>query len=254
MTVPVLDVPPIVNFLDNAKGAKMQRKRKTTPPESLTFTNLYTQKGIYNDGKGNKFHIYISGEKKEVDRFVRYQKRKIAKGDFGIRVTVTKDDSPAASDANQVIQVEQNKKAKKVEFVSGKVMIGISRHKIVIPKPYKITYLIDPKTIEPGKTDIAAPGFQIELDGTMASILCRVKKGKVKFQLWQLGNQDKAIEAGPNAGPITLGDLDAEKTLSATANLSTVRWQVTATQAAPMIPNMVHPPSEFELEYTKHFS
>lgn len=228
--------------------------RKAKEPESLTFSNLYTQKGIYKDGKGNEFYIFISGEEKEVDKFVAYQKRKAAKRNFGIRITVAKDDTPPAKATNKKIQSKPDKKAKKVQFVSGKVTIGISRHRIVIPKPYKITYLIDPKTIDPGTTEKNVPGFQIELDGTTANVTCRVKKGTVQFQLWQLGSGDVPVNAGPNAGPLILGDLDGDKTLSAAANSNTVRWQVTATQAAiSKIPNIRPQPSIFELEYTKHF-
>jgi hypothetical protein len=233
----------------------MTTKGKAKKSESLTFSSLYTQKGVYKDAKGNQFNIYISGDKKEVDKFVNYQKNKIKKGIFGIRATVTKDDSPQDSNTNQEIQSKQKRKVKKVEFVSGKVMIGISRHRIVTKKPYKITYLIDPKTDVPGNTDNPVPGFQIELDGTTASVDCKVTKGNVIFQLWQLGSFDTPINAGVNAGPITLSDLDGKKTLSATANSSTVRWQVTATQAAiAKFPTIKPQPSIFELEYTKHFT
>jgi len=225
---------------------------KTKKEETLTFENLYTVRGLYTDGKGNEFYVYISGEKKEVDKFRRYQEhQRDKKGVFGIRATVSKDDSSSTPDANQLHQQKSNKKVKKTEFVAGKVRIGISRHKIVIKKPYKVTYFIDPKTPVPGNTDTDIPAFQIELDGTKANVDCKVTKGAVTFQMSELGTVTTVA-----AGPITLTDQEGNNkgNLSATGTLSTVRWQVTAKQAvAPKIPNIKPQPSVFELEYTKHF-
>src|SRR6266487_3689250 len=109
---------------------------------SLTFANLHTVQGMLEDGKGNEFNIYISGEKKEVDKFIRYQKRQLAKGIFGIFATVTHDDSSEHLDINNKPRPKRNSK---VEFKSGRVKIAISRHKIVVKRPYTITYRIDPK-------------------------------------------------------------------------------------------------------------
>lgn len=221
----------------------MKTKKKVRKPESLTFENLYTVKGLYNDGKGNEFNVYISGEKKEVDKFRRYQERqRDDKGIFGIRATVTKDNSPVTATANKGNQLKEKRNAK-VEFKSGRVKIGISRHKIVVRRPYQITYHIDPKIKTPlqpvalGANIQPVPDFEFEFDGPTADVNCIVQKGKVDFTLVEVG---KGIADGPK----TIEDKSSGK-LIAKSNGAIQKWRVEA------IGRMQGKESLFDLEYTK---
>jgi hypothetical protein len=222
-------------------------KRKKT--RSLEFSSLYTIKGLYADEKGNEFNIYVSGEKKEVDRFIRYQKRQLAKGIIGIYATVTRDPNP---DLQETVQLAKPRRRRNdgVELKAGKVKIGISRHKIVTKRPYQITYHIDPKIKTPlegvdlNENITPVPDFEFEFDGPMADVLCRVQTGKVEFSLIEVG------KAGLADGPKVIEDIPNANadTLVAHATGAIQKWRVEATGKRPGKESM------FDLEYTKKFS
>lgn len=226
----------------------MPAKKKARMPESLSFENLYTVRGLYNDGKGNEFHVYISGEKKEVDRFRRYQEHQREKGIFGIRAIVTKDDSPSISEAKPINQPKSKKNAK-VEFKSGKVKIGISRHKIVVKRPYTITYHIDPKiktldtAIDLNEKLNPIPDFEFEFDGPTADVNCTVQTGKVEFTLIEVG------KTGSANGPIMVEDIPGQNSgkLSAKSGGAIQKWRIEAIGKRP------GKESVFDLEYKKKF-
>ena len=226
----------------------MPNKKKTPDQESLTFENLYTVRGLYKDGKGNEFHVFISGEKKEVDKFRRFQEhQRDVKSIFGIRATVTKDISNNISEEAPASMPKKQKNTA-VEFKSGKVRIGISRHKVVVKKPYKITYHIDPTIKKEGV--VGAVPFSFDLDRKNAEIKCTVLSGKVEFKLWDIGSTTTLA-----AGPTVISDSNGNNsgTLSAKGNNTTVRWQLTAAEATPTIGNQNIKSSTFEIEYTKQF-
>lgn len=218
---------------------------KTKKSELLTFMSLYTVNGLYTDQKGNEFNIYVSGEKKEVDKFIRYQKRQLAKGIIGIKATVEPDNSPRRKSTEQ----KGKRINSKLEFKSGKVKIGISRRKIVTKRPYQITYHIDPKIKTPPETVglnsqiQAVPDFEFEFDGPTANVGCTVQSGIVEFSLVEVGKEIK-----PAAGPVKLDDTNNQTgTLIATANGPIQKWRVLATGKRP------GKESVFVLEYTKKF-
>src|SRR5512147_2602008 len=103
---------------------------KSKKTRTLEFSTLYTVKGLYSDEKGNEFNIFISGDKKEVDKFIRYQKRQLAKGIIGIYATVTPDH---ALEPHELIQQQKTVRRRQQDFdlKAGRVKIGISRHRIV---------------------------------------------------------------------------------------------------------------------------
>jgi hypothetical protein len=223
---------------------------KSKKTETLEFSSLYTIKGLYADEKGNEFNIYVSGEKKEVDRFIRYQKRQLTKGIIGIYATVTRDPDPSFQESVQPLALPRRRRRDGVELKAGKVKIGISRHRIVTKRPYQITYHIDPKIKTPlegvglNENMTPAPDFEFEFDGPMADVLCRVQTGKVEFSLIEVGKTGfadgpKVVEDIPNS--------NADK-LVAHATGAIQKWRVEATGKRPGKESM------FDLEYTKKFS
>lgn len=221
---------------------------KSKKTRTLEFSTLYTVKGLYSDEKGNEFNIFISGDKKEVDKFIRYQKRQLEKGIVGIYATVTPDHSP---EPHEMMPQQKTVRRRQQDFdlKAGKVKIGISRHRIVTQRPYKITYHIDPKIktapmgVNLNENVRPIPDFEFEFDGPMAEVTCTVQTGKVEFALIEVGNQGFAD------GPRVLEDIPNANSgsLVAHAKGTIQKWRVEAIGKRPGKESM------FDLEYTKKF-
>src|ERR1041384_6224811 len=223
---------------------------KTKKKEALAFEKLYTVRGLYEDGKGNEFYIYVSGEKKEVDKFIRYQKRKLVNDEFGIRVIVTPNSSVEAHHLVEENEPKRNKKP--VEFKSGKVKIGISRHKIVAKRPYEITYHIDPKiktppeTVTLGQKLDPVPDFEFEFDGLTSDVTCTVQMGKVEFTLIEV---DRGLADGPKTVDVEVTPPPNNSVQLVAVSKGTMqKWRIEAIGKRP------GKESVFNLEYTKKFA
>ena len=223
---------------------------KTNQKASLTFNNTYSITGVLKDGKGNIFTVYISGSKKEVDKFVRYQKRQLSKnGTPGISATVQHYDPPKVNNKTKKSTLDTSSKKRETEIEFGKVKIGISRRKIVVPPPYEITYHIDPRIKTPPmianmgeKPKIAIPDFAIEFDDVpTATIDCLVITGMVEFKLIETDTERVAD------GPIII-EKDNSGKLFANASGNVQKWRVEVTGKRP------GKESVFELVYSKKFS
>jgi hypothetical protein len=222
---------------------------KSTKQQTLEFSTLYTVKGLYGDEKGNEFNIYVSGDKKEVDKFIRYQKRQLKKGIIGIYAKVTPDSSPAP---HEMLPQQKTIRRRQQDFDmrAGKVKISISRHKIVTKRPYKITYHIDPPIkalaigVDLNENIRPVPDFEFEFDGPTAEVTCTVQTGKVEFALIEVGT------SGFADGPKIVEDIPSANSgnLVAHATGTIQKWRVEATGKRP------GKESTFDLEYTKKFS
>jgi hypothetical protein len=239
-------VPRAVNHL----SIKPEEKMKLSKKASLTFMRPHFVTGILSDGKGNIFMVYISGSKKEVEKFVRYQKRQLSKGVLGINATVEHDDAPHAVPDATISNLTQEKDDK-ITFTSGKsdkVKIGISRLCIVTKPPYKITYRIDPP-IQPkanlsvGLNQTYPADFAVEFDGSVSNITCTVQTGMVEFKLIE-------VDTGLIDGPYILEDLPPNnlKTIAAHASGNLQKWR------AEVIGRRPGKESRFELEYVKKYA
>ncbi len=223
---------------------------KTNQKASLMFNDSYSKTGVLKDEQGNIFTVYISGSETEVDEFVQYQINKISKNGFpGISATVKHYNPPKVNKVNKKGAQDTFSKQEVTEIAFGKVKIGISRQKIVIPPPYKITYCIDPIIKTPrmtaimnGQPQIAVPDFAIEFDDvSTAYIHCVVITGEVEFKLIETDTQ--RVADGPKI--VKTGNSDK---LRARATGNVQKWRVEVTGKRP------GKESEFVIMYSKRFS
>ena len=127
-----------------AKSAKAPKKN--IAQKKLEFTSIKTGRcsayGVLKDSQGNAFSIEIKGtDKKEVEKFIRYEKRQSAQGK-GIKVKVEpyEGEIPYSSLSTK----KTPKKVTKQVNWNG-TCIKIKELRVKVKKPYKLYLEIDPK-------------------------------------------------------------------------------------------------------------
>ncbi|HOT93324.1 MAG TPA: hypothetical protein PLJ78_16380 [Anaerolineae bacterium] len=138
--------------------------------------------GLLEDIEGNEFRVFVKGPRKQdVEEFLKLVKN----GDFKIGITVTPLGRPDESGAFELsVPVETGGVAGEI-FTWQDISVGISRWSIKTPKPYRITYEIDPPIYPP--TGTSSNQFAVCFDDhDRADVYCTVGSGAVIIQLREL--------------------------------------------------------------------
>lgn len=225
------------------KKIKGKVKSKMRPRLQFGRSEVFVT-GRFKDEHGNEFQIFISGLENKVENFIKYQKRKLKSGEFGIRVNV--ETLPGGSRTKKTsgpTSVSRTKEPDQV-FNRGGVKIGIQRFRMVTPLPYKITYIIDPPLQSVGKNEDSPSGiFQLDFTNDTADVTCMVRLGTIQFQLLENGTRVD--------GPFMLPDpatsaITKTVTKNKTQANQDTRWQV--------IVQGIGQANNFELMYAKKFT
>ncbi len=185
---------------------------------SLTFQDpkkFWQALGVLTDELGNTFRVFVTGAaKRDVDRFVQYQKRQ-----QGISITV-KPGARRSAKSSGGSAGESAPLAGPIQV--GGVTVSISRLHMVTKPPYIITYTIDP----PAPVD---PPFVTEfsLEKSNVKVVCTAIRGVVNAELFEL-DVDGTTPLSRASQTITAPDSGS---LTATRQASGT-WQVKVVEAA----------------------
>lgn len=160
----------------------------TKPEPGLVFSRVHggrtTVRGVLTDKQGNLFDIQIIGtDPKQIEKFIRYQKRQAKKGK-GIQVQVI-----PLPDYRQR-RVFQTGKAKAQASWQG-MSLRLTERSVKPAGPHKLIVTIDPP-IEPNKSQ----DYQID-NQRQADVQCNVEEGSVRIELFEftdaLKTQTKSV-------------------------------------------------------------